>query len=706
MAAATCSAPVSSRRHAVAEADAAPMLPPPARLGVAFPVVFFLATISLLPQRADAQTQYFETLSYRDPTQCERMQCLSVRLDYCRDHLKGFYLREKGCKAGQICTNCVYGNLTSPTICKCENPPYSVAVSYGQECNAGKLCEAGQGECFRPCHTYLHVTMCPNTHCVWNEASYECIDKPEKVYNPLWMDADFSDTVSGQAQNIVDQTPSDSFPIDFDTFEAAAVGYRIQGMLLENITQLETVFLNLDSNNDGLLSPPEYSMLPSVLAGIDVAVAAAGAVQETTTTMSPEESEVQARRLGGALDKEGKLLMPVDVDGQLIRIDATDDAYDAEGRRLQNASMVPLNAEVCGAQRPRKYFCSFDVSCKENCRECGWKSATDTAFSTCVRPSTTTCWADGGQVYCVSDDSCHPPGDCSRCVDRPIVDHAQFMCLALWWNPKPLTQWTDWVCRDRNKVGMPCQLDQDCVYGLRRCLLGVCAPKQPYNANHTCISDYDCPHLNYYCPMDPTNGSNPFWIQYCRRQRSEGMTCAESRECEPDLQCNTAEPQPRCRRLFSLEEGSMAAKDYFCTFGWRDRDGLCAPPAKSKEAGRSCDSDRGCMTTDHTGRTGRCVCKAWWDEDEAKYCEPVAGDYANHQEKLRDYMFFTSTRCGHFWTREECLKVYGNSVMRLKLDLDCETQKLSNGPYMPPSDCDIRDYDRFPDACARLASVR
>eukprot|EP00929_Paragymnodinium_shiwhaense_P007312 TRINITY_DN111233_c0_g1_i1.p1 TRINITY_DN111233_c0_g1~~TRINITY_DN111233_c0_g1_i1.p1 ORF type:complete len:693 (+),score=98.98 TRINITY_DN111233_c0_g1_i1:43-2079(+) len=650
-------------------------------------------------QTAVAQLQYFEPLTYRDPTQCERMQCLSIRLDYCRDHLQGYYLKEKGCRNGQICTDCTHGNGSSPTICRCENPPYSVPVSYNQECNAGKVCGPGQGQCYRPCLTYLHVTMCPDGHCQWDPVNTVCRDKPPPVITRLWADAEYADTVSAFAENIVVATPTGAFPIDFDHFEKAATGYKIQGKLLDNITQLETVFLNLDVNNDGLLSSSEYAALPNILGAIDTAMSARTATAAASAAPPPEGSA--AARLLTSLPRAR--------DGRLLAAASMDDVTteEAVARQLQlNASQIPVTPESCGAQRPRRYFCSFDSSCKLDCKECGWKSATDVAFSTCVRPSPTTCWADGGQLYCQSDDSCHPPGDCANCVDRPIVDYSQYQCLALWWDPKPLEQWTNWVCRYRSKVGMPCNHDQDCIYGLKRCFGGKCASKQPYNVNHTCESDYDCPHLNYYCPTDPTNGSNPFFIQYCRRQKGEGMTCQEDRECEPEYRCNTAEAQPRCRRLFSLEQGAPAADDVFCTHGWRDRTGLCAPAAKSKEAGRSCDSDRGCPTTDRTGRTGNCVCKAWWDKDEAKYCEPVAGDYEDHQRRLRDFLYYKVTNCGHFWTEEECIQVYGNKVLKLKLEIDCEKQRLSNGPYLPPADCAINDYERFGDACARLSSLR
>merc|ERR1712032_1377488 len=78
-----------------------------------------------------------------------------------------------------------------------------------------------------------------------------------------------------------------------------------------------------------------------------------------------------------------------------------------------------ITREICNAQRPRKFYCSFDQSCKENCSACGWKSAADRAFSECVVATPTTCYADNEQMYCASDERCHPPGDCSNCIDRP-----------------------------------------------------------------------------------------------------------------------------------------------------------------------------------------------------------------------------------------------------------------------------------------------
>lgn len=650
------------------------------------PLVVIAAASSLLG-RAASQSQYFEVLEYRDPTQCERMQCMSVRSEYCREHSEGFYLREKGCRDGKICTDCEYGNFTHPTMCRCENPPFTIPVMYGQECNAGQVCMPGEGICFRPCDTYLHITLCEDApHCRWNTSSYSCERKPPTVAAVMWVDMEPGNALA-QGKQIYDSMSGDHFPVGFEDFKFSAKGYMIGGKLLEDIIQLESMFLQLDENNDGLLTAYEFAKLAGVLDQLEQTVAA------------QEAKAASTRRLVNHSD------------ASMARTDPANNGTSTTSIAVSVTSAptppaVAVRPEACGAMFPRQYYCSFDQSCKADCQECGWKSATDTAFSMCVRPTPSACHADGNKEFCPSDQTCHPDGDCSQCVDRPIVDHSQHICLGLWWLPEPPIQWSYWVCRDRNKVGMPCRHDQDCIYGLKRCLGGKCQPLQPYNMNHTCESDFDCPHLGYYCPADPTGGEDIYWVQYCRVQKQENEVCKEDRQCQPNMRCNTAEPRPRCRRLFSLDIGTPAKMDALCSFAWRDRYNKCAPPAKSKQAGRSCDSSRDCQTTDETGRTGNCACKNWWDSDDSKYCLPVSGDYPRHWESLRDYYQFQSQNCGSFWTEEECLRIFGNQALALKLAVQCETQTLSGGAYLPPPDCNINDDERFPDYCRMEQEAR
>jgi len=487
----------------------------------------------------------------------------------------------------------------------------------------------------------------------------------------------------------------------------------LQGILLSDLIQLESMFLQLDQNNDGLLQADEYARLPATLTALDAAaIAQTSSTMKKTRRLSVEEFHSHLQEFSdGAEEVPERKLQGATTTGTGSTTTGTGTTVTTTTTPVVAVTAPPaviVRPEACGAMVPAKYYCSFDQSCKDDCKECGWKSATDSAFYMCVRPNAMTCHADGSQEFCPTDQACHPNGDCSSCVDRPIVDHASHKCLAIWWRPEPSTTWTDWVCRDRSKVGMPCRNDQDCIYGLKRCLGGQCQPLQPYNQNLTCATDFDCPHNGYYCPADPTGGENIYWVQYCRRQKQRDETCNEDRQCMPDTLCNTAEPQPRCRRYFSLDIGTPAKDDTLCSLGWRDRFGKCAPAASSKEAGRSCDSDRDCITTDATGRTGQCRCKHWWDKDDSKYCEPVTGDYKDHWAKRRDYIFFRFTNCGNMWTEEECLKVYGDQAKKLKLNMHCETQKLSGGSYMPPTDCTpaIVDADRFPDYCAQAEAAR
>jgi len=623
---------------------------------------------------AAAQTQYFETLAKKGPSQCTRAQCLNVNTDYCREHRIGIYLKEKGCRDDKICTNCVFGNGTAPTICECENPPYSVPAKYNEPCTMGVSCMEGEGVCYRPCATYLHLTTCDADYCEWDTLLLTCVPRIPSMPTVYWTDTTAGASAAEQGAEVVANTEPASayFPMSFAAFRKSATGYRIQDKLVENITVPEHLFLQLDEDVDGELTSEEFQNLPKILAALDAAVD-------------------QLRNM------------------EVLAAEAA--ALEAMSRRLQNSdARTQVSPEICNAMSPRQYYCSFDVSCKRDCRECGWKSATDKAFSTCVPPSPQVCYADNLQVFCASDQRCHPPGDCTNCVDRTVVDHMQHACLALWWDPEPLPSWTNWVCRHRNKVGMPCLSDQDCIHGMRRCLVtggeAQCMPFQPYNANQTCVDDYDCPHLGFYCPSDPTGGQNPYWVQYCRAQRDEGMTCSEDRECKPEMRCNTGEALPRCRRLFSLDIGAPAAEDIFCMFGWRDRNGKCAPPAKSKEAGRPCDTDLDCKTNDATARTGTCACKVWWDQDDSKYCMPVAGDFYRHQEKLRDYLWFRADKCGSFWTEQECLRIWGNDALTKKLGVECEIQELSGGPYLPPEECGIVDDERFGDPCKMLDALR
>jgi hypothetical protein len=50
------------------------------------------------------------------------------------------------------------------------------------------------------------------------------------------------------------------------------------------------------------------------------------------------------------------------------------------------------------------------------------------------------------------------------------------------------------------------------------------------------------------------------------------------------------------------------------------------------------------------------------------------------------------------------MKVFPGEATTKKLEMQCEEQELSGGPYLPPADsCNgLTDPERFPDYCAQL----
>merc|ERR1719491_1864381 len=138
----------------------------------------------------------------------------------------------------------------------------------------------------------------------------------------------------------------------------------IGGKLLEDIIQLESMFLQLDENNDGLLNAYEFEKLSSVLDQLEQTAAAQEAQAASTRRLANHNASIIA---------------------------ASDPANNGTSTTPSPVSMTPaptpaptppvvvVRPEACGAMFPRQYYCSFDQSCKADCQECGWKSATDTA---------------------------------------------------------------------------------------------------------------------------------------------------------------------------------------------------------------------------------------------------------------------------------------------------------------------------------------
>jgi hypothetical protein len=546
---------------------------------------------------------------------------------------------------------------------------------------------------------------------MWNKTDLTCVDVPKSAEKDLWstLVPPDSEVIAG-GMHVVRTISKTSFPMTFVDFERGAAGYMIGGITgypLHEIIAIDILFVQLDTDANGLLNQQEFKNLPVLLGDAEV---------EANKRRAAEEGRMlaEARRLWENSSAARKLS-----DSPL--------AYQ-EGMYLNDLLMPnPENEpKVCKAENGRVY-CPLDMTCKppNDCSTCGWKTAVDREQSLCVQPDAEACKKDGGKMYCPTDMTCHPPGDCRNCPSMTITDHAQHKCLEPWWEKEPRSTWTSWICKHRKKVGMKCTYDMDCLFGTRRCLPTssgsepTCQSMQPYNPEHTCASDLDCPHVGYYCPSDPTFGEDPYFIKFCRKQFAAGQKCDEDRECEPGTVCNDVERPKTCRAYYSVPncpsssggrncqspgpEGNCCAKDpNLCISGWTDKYDQCAVSAQSKAVGRSCGRDEDCLTTDQTNKTGECTCKVWWDGGEPKYCLPVSGDLENSGEKMRDWLWFKKMKCGTFWSDEECVSEFGDDAKEKLQEVKCELQCLSNpaGPNLPPRACkSLLEQEKYMDQC-------
>merc|ERR1719482_763161 len=534
--------------------------------------------LAALLAAASGSSTPFINLRYPHPRQCERQQCLDMESTTCREELPGFFLKERGCPDEMSCTQCLYGNLTFPTMCICEYKPVVTTVGYAEQCDMRREC--GEGVCYRPCSTFLHVSQCPD-YCMWNQTSRVCVKQPPADERDLWATLIPPETeVVAGAEIMLENIAKTSFPMTFPQFEAGAVSYELEGFPLDEVTPVDVLFGQLDTDANGLLNSQEFSNLPVLLGDAELVAKKMKADAEARMLLAQPPNRQRLRRLAELREER--------------RLHA--EAMPAWLRRLQDAAATD---EGLGVAEP------------DPDNPLAYTDTEDLVMNPEIEPEV--CKADGGKMYCPTDMACHPTGDCSNCPSMLIADHAQHKCLEPWWETEPMSTWTSWICRDRKKVGMSCRYDMDCLYGMKSCLQGTCRSLAPYNADHLCATDYDCPHVGYYCPDDPTKGEDPYFKKFCRRQLSVGDKCTEDRECYPGTLCNDVERPPRCRGYFSIEKGEKAKDSNLCISGWTDKYDNCAVAAQSKSVGRSCGADADCETTDQTGKTGVCSCKVWWD---------------------------------------------------------------------------------------------
>ncbi|CAD7925918.1 unnamed protein product, partial [Amoebophrya sp. A120] len=206
----------------------------------------------------------FTTMAYRHPEQCERKECIANSEPNCKEHLPGFYLKERGCAdhadgGKRICTDCQYSAaLGQPTICQCEKTPYSTKVQYNEPCDSSRVCLAG--ECFRPCEFFLHVSTCPEERCMWNTTALNCVDIPASLVYTEWaslvLGSEATEGVRGPI--ILAGVSKTIFPLNFEKFNQMSSTYRIMGNPITQYITMVEFFQRFDLNYDGFLTAHEF----------------------------------------------------------------------------------------------------------------------------------------------------------------------------------------------------------------------------------------------------------------------------------------------------------------------------------------------------------------------------------------------------------------------------------------------------------------
>ena len=595
-----------------------------------------------------------EILPYRPPDTCEKNVCVSTT-DFCSERLDNVYrYLGRPCAAGSTCTDCEVLAPYGAVRCRCEQTPFATTATYGQACGLTARCS--EGECFRPCATFLTQPDCASDRCVWDLPGRVCLDVVAKPPLPQWTvvaPPDLSEETRGEL--IVNATNPGVFDIELEDFVASITGYSIGGEVrLTDLVSGDDLFMLLDQDLNGYVNETEWSLIPNVLGNLATLVDIPGRRRLTTTLIPPLTGEDILQCLN---------------------------LTDASPPSLVTACAAPdLQGQICRAQSG-KFYCLADQTCVTACADCAWLRAEDLQSHRCVAPTPGSCKAIG-KMYCSSSASCLPFGDCTECNELVFADTVRFTCLAAWWGNTPSALSADWVCRDRKGAGMSCRSDQDCVAGTLMCVGSTCEPI----TTGVCATDRDCA-IGFYCPPDPTGGEDPFYTQDCKPQKADGETCTADSECVGTSRCNSFDDT--CRSLFSLPPGTAVSDPFLCDSGQVGSDGAtCSVPYGSRRLAQACVADADCLTTDPSGSVAECSCRNWWDDNTqaCKACVPVFGDFGNYGESLRNYLYNRGVQCGSVWTESECLREKPK-VQSMWKQYMCEEQRLRGGLVAVPEPC-------------------
>ena len=243
---------------------------------------------------------------------------------------------------------------------------------------------------------------------------------------------------------------------------------------------------------------------------------------------------------------------------------------------------------------------------------------------------------------------------------------------------------------------MACRSDMDCIYGTRRCIGNICEAIS--GDSSVCISDFDC-DVGFYCPVDPTAGEDPYYVQYCKAQLADGDVCSHDTDCLGTLRCNV---DGTCTALFSKDVGELVSESTLCKSGQVGLDGHCVEAFVSTRLAQPCESDADCGTTDVSGSLSACACRNWWEDGAVacKKCIPVFGDFQNQAERIRTYLYQKGIECGSIWSVSDCHREKPQ-IEKLYFAYKCEEQRLAGGLVTVPKQC---EDDTYLDYCSLVIS--
>jgi hypothetical protein len=443
--------------------------------------------------------------------------------------------------------------------------------------------------------------------------------------------------------------------------------FILGGVSIKQLISIKDLFKYLDFDNSQYISTAEFTAyLESYLSRL---LTINGGLTQGTTSATSSTALSNTRSLSTSL-------VTVITDYSVC----LDSTILLSQPAVQAACQDPaIQGYIC--KLSNKYYCPLTGQCvSDTCTSsCSWMSARNPTTYKCVPPSRSNCLAIS-MLYCPVYGTC--VSSCTACGDTLIFsDTILGECVS---SPIALTG----ICKYNNYPYQYCISSSDCIYGTQYCSSNTC---QPIPSGSVCTSNYDCEY-NYYCPTDPSEGEDPYFIRKCVSTMKESDECVVDSDCAAFTLCN--QYTGICTRIFSLPVGAMSSYGKLCIYGELDDLSQCLDNYKSLAVGEPCESDAECLT-ELSNFYAPCTCKPYWtDSTKPGTCSPLVTDFSQYAQTYRYFVYLRYKRCDNKFTDVQCVATYSD-VKSAWLSYKCEEQGLRGGSsYFVPDlvSCGISSY--------------